>query len=86
MGAGEPLEQLLDERPDVHHAVDRLLHEYKLTALFEMLVPGDLQSDFEEGVVHPLGPRFGEHAVELLVNGRRLASAAFRLGSRILPA
>ncbi|MEM9611822.1 MAG: hypothetical protein AAGA59_02690 [Actinomycetota bacterium] len=83
LGAGEPLEQLLDQRPDVHHLVDRLLHEYKLTALFEMLVPGDIQAEFAEGVVHPLGPRFGEHAVELLDKATRRMELWRRIAARI---
>lgn len=83
VGAGPPLEQLLDRRPDVHHLVDRLLHEYKLTALFEMLVPGELDAEFADGVVHPLGARFGEHAVELLDKATRRMELWRRIAARI---
>ncbi len=83
LGAGQPLENLLDRRPDVHDLVDRLLHEYKLTALFEMLVPGEMEIEFNEGVMHPLGSRFGEHAVELLDKATRRMELWRRIAARI---
>lgn len=78
-GAEAPLERLLDQHPEAHERLQRLLHEYKLNSLFDMLVPGATEADFEDGAVHPLGPRFGEHALDLV----NKAAARMELWRRI---
>ncbi len=60
------LDAVLDARPHSHDRVLRLLHEYKLSSLFELLVRPEIDAEFVDGATHPLGDRFGEHALDLL--------------------
>ncbi|MEL7157209.1 MAG: hypothetical protein AAFN30_11475 [Actinomycetota bacterium] len=82
-GAQTPLARLLDQRPETHDRLNLLLHEYKLNSLFEILVPGDMDTRFDEGVEHPLGSRFGEHALELLNKAAARMELWRRIAARI---
>jgi hypothetical protein len=67
------LDQVLDDRPDRETRIRRLLHEYNLNTLFELLVPSDAEFSFESGRRHRLGDRL---AVD---TGTLLAQAEHRI-------
>ncbi len=90
------LDQVLTARPECEPLIRRLLHEYNLNSLFELLVPTEAAFTFEAGRSHRLGDRLAgdtgtllaqaEHRVEIW---RRIASripstsAAFRLAASL---
>lgn len=67
------LDRVLATRPDREPLIRRLLHEYNLNTLFELLVPSDDVFSFESGRSHRLGDRL---AVE---TGTLLAQAEHRI-------
>ena len=83
LGAAPPLHRLLDQRTEVHDTLARLLHEYRLSSLFELLVPGEVELTFDEGIQHPLGARFAEHAIELTDKATRRIDLWRRIAARI---
>ncbi|MEM8925946.1 MAG: hypothetical protein AAGD35_20775 [Actinomycetota bacterium] len=82
-GHAPGLARRLAERPDTHHRVERILHEFRLNALFEMLVPGEVITAFDEDAPHPLGPEVAEHAVELTEKATRRIEVWRRIAARI---
>ncbi len=84
-GSGDDgaLDRLLVEHPDAEDGLRRLLHEYTLNSLFEMLVPGDAKFDFVSGQVHPIGSRFVEDTSALIAKAERRLEIWRRIATRI---
>ncbi len=62
---------------------ERLLHEYNLNALFEMIVPSDAAFSFVAGDVHALGPHFAEPVEELVSQADRRLDIWRQIAARI---
>ncbi|MGH1503565.1 MAG: DUF4388 domain-containing protein [Acidimicrobiales bacterium] len=62
---------------------ERLLHEYNLNALFEMIVPSDTEYSFVAGDVHALGGRFAEPVEELVAQADRRLDIWRQIAARI---
>ncbi len=86
------LDQVLSARPERETLLRRLLHEYNLNSLFELLVPSEAGFSFESGRSHRLGDRLAsdtgtllaqaEHRIEIwrMIAGRiPSTSTTFRL-------
>ncbi|MCP3992873.1 MAG: DUF4388 domain-containing protein [Actinomycetia bacterium] len=80
---GGALDQLLAEHPDAEDGLRRLLHEYTLNSLFEMLVPSDATFHFVSGEVHPIGARFAEDAAALIAKAEQRMEIWRRIATRI---
>lgn len=74
---------LADQYPDSVAILDRLLHEFNLTALFELIVPSALGFRFEPGAHHPVGPRFSEPVSELIAQAERRLEIWTKIAARI---
>lgn len=63
---------LAARRPDIAPVLGRLLHEHNLNGLFELLVPGEIETAFTEGETHPVGSQFADPVEDLVtqVEGR----------------
>lgn len=81
--SGSALDVLLDQHPESTDRVQRLLHEYNLNALFEMLVPGSAVYRIESDLTHPLGPRFAEETVTLIDKAKQRMDIWRRIAVRI---
>lgn len=65
------IEHLTQAHPERSGVLQRLLHEYNLTAMFELLVPSDQTFLFDAGVTHRLGSEFAENTSQLLSQAER---------------
>jgi hypothetical protein len=63
---GDAARELANRYPDSIPTLDRLLHEYNLAALFELIVPSARAFRFDPGSRHPVGATFGEPVAQLL--------------------
>lgn len=81
--AGDAAGALADQHPDAAGTLDRLLHEYNLSALFEMIVPSDAGFEIVEGDRHPVGSRFSEAASELVAQADRRLTIWKQIAVRI---
>ena len=77
------LDGVLQAKPDAEPLVRRLLHEYNLNALFELLVPSDTEFSFEPGRKHRLGDRLAADTTTLLAQAEHRVEIWRRIASRI---
>lgn len=77
------IDQVVARRPESEPVLRRLLHEYNLNCLFEMLVPAELEFSFESGRVHRLGDAYAMNTVALLDQAERRVEIWRRIASRI---
>ena len=77
------LDRLLEARPEREPRVRRLLHEYNLNTLFELLVPSDTEFSFESGRRHRLGDRLAVDTGTLLAQAEHRIEIWRRIASRI---
>jgi hypothetical protein len=77
------LDVLLAQSPEAAPTLQRLLHEYNLNSLFEMLVPSDAAFRFRSGARHPLGDRFAEDTLDLLAKAQHRVEIWRRIATRI---
>jgi hypothetical protein len=82
-GKGGAIERLLIDHPDAEADLRRLLHEYTLNSLFEMLVPSDAAFEFLADEVHPIGARFAEDTGELIDKAEQRLEIWRRIAARI---
>jgi len=80
---GTVIDQLLVSRPQAEGAVRRLLNEYNLNALFEMLVPSDSTFSFESDRRHKLGDRFAHDTATLLSQAEQRLDIWRKIAERI---
>ncbi len=80
---GTVIEQLLLSRPQAEPAIRRLLHEYNLNALFEMLVPSGASFSFEPGRSHKLGNQFSHDTATLLAQAEQRLDIWRKIAERI---
>jgi hypothetical protein len=77
------LDQLLPSNPDRQQVAQRLLHEYVLAALFEMLLPSDVSFTFDDGRAHRLGDRLASDSSELVEQAEHRLTIWTRIATRI---
>ena len=82
-GPTSALDQMLADNPESQAAVERILHEYNLNSMFEMLVPSDASYRFEPATEHPLGDRFAEDTGELVNKALQRLDIWRRIAARI---
>ena len=82
-GSNSGLAALIAAHPGSERAVARLLHEFNLSALFEMLVPSEAAYHFEPGAIHPLGDDYAEGTAELIEQATGRVEIWRRIASRI---
>jgi hypothetical protein len=80
---GSVVDQLLETRPQAEGAIRRLLHEYNLNALFEMLVPSKIGFSFEPDRRHKLGDTFAHDTATLLTQAQQRLDIWRRIAERI---
>ncbi len=80
---GSVLDRILSDRPEREGLICRLLHEYNLNGLFELLVPSDTRFWFEPGRVHRLGDRLAHDTENLLAQAEHRIEIWRRIASRI---
>ena len=80
---GTVIDQLLESRPQAESAIRRLLHEYNLNALFEMLVPSKINFSFESNRRHKLGDRFAHDTATLLAQAQQRLDIWRKIAERI---
>ena len=81
--ADSALDRMLDKRPESGEVVARLLHEYTLNSLFEMLVPSTESYSVDPDVVHPIGPRFAEDTATVIDQAAHRVEIWRRIAARI---
>ncbi len=74
---------LVEAHPEAAPTLDRLLHEFNLTSLFELIVPSTRSFSFEPGTTHPVGPRFAEPVSELVAQAERRLQIWTKIAARI---
>jgi hypothetical protein len=77
------IDQLLSARADSEPLVRRLLHEYNLNSLFELLVPSDAAFTFEGDRHHRLGYRLASETSTLLAQAEHRVDIWRRIAGRI---
>ncbi len=77
------LDQVLTTKPDCEPVVRRLLHEYNLNSLFELLVPSSAAFTFEVDRQHRLGTRLATETSTLLAQAEHRVDIWRRIASRI---
>ena len=77
------LDRLLAARPDRETLIRRLLHEYNLNSLFELLVPSEASFSFESGRRHRVGDRLASDTGALLAQAEHRVEIWRRIASRI---
>lgn len=82
-GSGGAIDRLLTDYPDAEDDIRRLLHEYTLNSLFEMLVPSEAAFEFVSGEVHPIGARFAEDTETLIGKAEQRLEIWRRIATRI---
>ncbi len=80
---GEAARELTERYPDSVPTLDRLLHEYNLAALFELIVPSARAFRFDPGPRHPVGARFAEPVAQLLDQAERRLEIWKKIATRI---
>jgi hypothetical protein len=77
------LDRVLADKPECETLIRRLLHEYNLNALFELLVPAEAAFAFEANRRHRLGDRLASDAGTLLAQAAHRVDIWRRIASRI---
>lgn len=77
------IDRLLADRPESSAAIERLLHEFSLNSLFEMLVPSEAGYRLEDGTRHPIGDRFAEDTDVLIDKAKQRLEIWRRIAARI---
>ena len=77
------LDQVLTVKPEVEPLIRRLLHEYNLNSLFELLVPSDTPFSFESDRFHRLGDRLAVDTTTLMAQAEHRVEIWRRIASRI---
>ena len=88
------IRQMLNEQTDVGAALvaadpgsaqmlGRLVHEFNLTALFELVVPSEHTFAVEQGPAHAVGPQFAEPVAELVAQAERRLEIWKQIATRI---
>lgn len=77
------LDQILSGRPESEPLIRRLLHEYNLNSLFELLVPTESAFTFEAERHHRLGTRLASDTGTLLAQAEHRVEIWRRIASRI---
>lgn len=77
------LDQVLRARPDTEPLIRRLLHEYNLNSLFELMVPSELDFSFESDRRHRLGDRLASDTSTLMAQAEHRVEIWRRIASRI---
>ncbi len=81
--AGDAARELAKRYPDAIPTLDRLLHEYNLAALFELIVPSARAFRFDPGSRHPVGAVFAEPVGQLLDQAERRLEIWKKIATRI---
>ena len=77
------LDRILARRPESETLVRRVLHEYNLNSLFELLVPTEAAFTFEAGRQHRLGHRLASDTGTLLAQAEHRVEIWRRIAGRI---
>jgi hypothetical protein len=77
------LGRILAAHPQREPMIRRLLHEYNLNALFELLLPSSAAFKFESGVEHRIGPRLAVDTGTLLAQAEHRVDVWRRIATRI---
>ncbi len=77
------LDQILSTGPELEPLIRRLLHEYNLNSLFELLVPSKVDFSFENDRSHRLGNRLAGDTGTLLAQAEYRVEIWRRIASRI---
>lgn len=77
------IDTVLASRPDCEPLIRRLLHEYNLNSLFELLVPSEADFSFESDRTHRLGDRLAIETTTLLAQAEHRVDIWRRIASRI---
>ncbi len=77
------IDQVLAFRPESEPLIRRLLHEYNLNSLFELLVPTEAAFTFEAERSHRLGDRLASDTATLLAQAEHRVEIWRRIASRI---
>lgn len=77
------LDQVLAHKPDSEPLIRRLLHEYNLNSLFELLVPTEAVFTFEAERHHRIGDRLASDTTTLLAQAEHRVEIWRRIASRI---
>lgn len=77
------LDRVLTVNPGAEPLVRRLLHEYNLNSLFELLVPSNTAFTFEADRRHRLGDRLAADTTTLLAQAEHRVEIWRRIASRI---
>ncbi len=80
---GTVVDQILEGKPELEPVLRRLLHEYTLNSLFEMLVPSDATFRFEPNRRHRLGDRFAHDTGVLVSQAEQRLEIWRRIAARI---
>lgn len=82
-GQQSVLDRVLGDKPESEPLVRRLLHEYNLNSLFELLVPSESSFTFEADRSHRLGDRLASDTSTLLAQAEHRVDIWRRIASRI---
>ncbi len=74
---------IAEQYPEASAVLDRLLHEFNLSSLFELIVPSSHPYVFHDGRRHPVGPRFAEPVGELMSQAERRLAIWTKIAARI---
>lgn len=80
---GSVLDRVLADRPEREPLIRRILHEYNLNTLFELLVPSDDAFSFESGRSHRLGDKLAVDTGNLLSQAEHRIEIWRMIASRI---
>lgn len=69
--------------PDSLAVLNRLVHEFNLTALFELVVPSSHTFEFDDGLRHPVGSQFAEPVDQLVAQAERRLEIWKQIATRI---
>ncbi len=69
--------------PGAEAMLSRLLHEYNLTALFELVVPSEHTFEVEHGPIHNVGSHFAEPVADLVAQAERRLEIWKQIATRI---
>jgi hypothetical protein len=81
--ADQSLELTLEDHPEIEDDLQRLLHEFTLNSLFELLVVTEGSYQFEPGRIHPIGSRFAEDTGDLVAKAEQRLEIWRRIATRI---
>lgn len=77
------IDRIIDNRPHLEPMLRRLLHEYTLNALFELMVPSTAEFRFDPHRRHPLGDRFVYETGVLVAQAEQRLDIWRRIAARI---